>query len=151
MIARARFGWKPGMMIVTLALAALPAAAQQPQEARLDSLSRRVANVESDVESAASGIRALADDVRKQRNDVRELQKDAAAQDDSSGVLLVVLIGAFCALWAQNTGRNPWLWFFLGVFFHWITLLVLLAKNAGDRTSLPPPSAAPVPLPASTG
>lgn len=144
MIARARFGWKPGMMIVTLVLAALPAAAQQPEEARLDSLSQRVANVESDAESAASDVRSL-------ENDVREL-KDYAAQDNGyGGFILLVLVGVFCALWAQNTGRNPWLWFFLGVFFHWITLLVLLAKNARNRTALPRPSVAHVPSPASTG
>jgi len=45
----------------------------------------------------------------------------------------VFLFGAFCALWAQNTGRNPWLWFFLGLFFSVITVLVLLAKNADDK------------------
>ncbi|HEX2100140.1 MAG TPA: hypothetical protein VHF69_05735 [Candidatus Synoicihabitans sp.] len=44
----------------------------------------------------------------------------------------VFLFGAFCALWAQNTGRNSWLWFFLGLFFSVITVLVLLAKNSGD-------------------
>jgi hypothetical protein len=43
------------------------------------------------------------------------------------------LFGAFCALWAQNTGRNPWLWFFLGMFFSVITVLVLLKKNADDK------------------
>lgn len=43
------------------------------------------------------------------------------------------LFGAFCALWAQNTGRNPWLWFFLGMFFSVITVLVLLSKNANDK------------------
>ena len=43
------------------------------------------------------------------------------------------LFGAFCALWAQNTRRNPWLWFFLGLFFSVITVLVLLKKNSDDR------------------
>ena len=43
------------------------------------------------------------------------------------------LFGAFCALWAQNTGRNAWLWFFLGLFFNVITVLVLLNKNSHDR------------------
>ena len=45
----------------------------------------------------------------------------------------VWLFGAFCALWAQNTGRNAWLWFFLGLFFSVITVLVLLEKNSNDR------------------
>lgn len=43
------------------------------------------------------------------------------------------LFGAFCALWAQNTGRNAWLWFFLGLFFSVITVLVLLYKNSRER------------------
>jgi len=43
------------------------------------------------------------------------------------------ICGAFCALWAQNTGRNAWLWFFLGLFFNVITVLVLLRKNSNDR------------------
>ena len=43
------------------------------------------------------------------------------------------LFAAFCALWAQNTGRNPWLWFFLGLLFSVITVLVLLSKNADDK------------------
>ena len=46
--------------------------------------------------------------------------------------LALFLFGAVCALWAQNTGRSGWLWFFLGLFFSVITVLVLLAKNSGD-------------------
>jgi len=42
------------------------------------------------------------------------------------------LCGAFCALWAQNTKRNAWLWFFLGLIGSAITILVLLAKNSND-------------------
>ena len=46
--------------------------------------------------------------------------------------LVLVLFGAVCALWAQNTGRNGWLWFFLGLLFSIIAVLVLLWKNARD-------------------
>jgi len=35
-------------------------------------------------------------------------------------------------LWAQNTGRSPWLWFFLGLFCSVVAILVLLTKNAND-------------------
>jgi hypothetical protein len=49
--------------------------------------------------------------------------------------LAVFVCAAFCALWAQQTGRNAWLWFFLGVFFNVITLLVLLHKNSLDKRS----------------
>jgi hypothetical protein len=56
--------------------------------------------------------------------------------NDKSGGAALFLFGAFCALWAQNTGRNAWLWFFLGLFFNVITVLVLLYKNANDRRRL---------------
>jgi hypothetical protein len=61
--------------------------------------------------------------------------------DKSTGAAVAVLFGAFCALWAQNTKRNPWAWFFLGAFFNVIAVLVLLAKNADDvraRDGMPP-------------
>ena len=48
------------------------------------------------------------------------------------GPAVLFLFGAFCALWAQNTGRNPWLWFFLGFLFSVITIFFLLTKNAND-------------------
>ena len=51
--------------------------------------------------------------------------------------LELFLIGAFCALWAQNTGRNAWLWFFLGLFFSVITVIALLIKNSNDRADSP--------------
>ncbi|MDQ3621131.1 MAG: hypothetical protein M3463_01375 [Verrucomicrobiota bacterium] len=53
--------------------------------------------------------------------------------DGASAVLVLILFGAFCALWAQNTGRNAWLWFFLGVFFSFITVIVVLGKNSNDN------------------
>jgi hypothetical protein len=48
-------------------------------------------------------------------------------------VALIVLCGAFCALWAQNTGRKAWLWFFFGMILNVIALAVLLYQNAEDR------------------
>lgn len=53
--------------------------------------------------------------------------------DIAGGGAIAFLFGAFCALWAQNTGRGPWLWFFLGLFFSVITVIVLLVKNSNDR------------------
>ncbi len=47
--------------------------------------------------------------------------------------MVFFLFGIFCAYWAQQTNRNAWLWFFLGLFFAPITGIVLLVKNAGDR------------------
>jgi hypothetical protein len=47
-------------------------------------------------------------------------------------VLAMFLCAAFCALWAQNTNRNPWLWFFVGFIFSFITVFVLLWENSKD-------------------
>ncbi len=58
-------------------------------------------------------------------------------QSHGSDGAALFLFGAFCALWAQNTNRNPWLWFFLGLFFNVITVIVLLAKNSEDRHRRP--------------
>ncbi len=55
---------------------------------------------------------------------------------ESAGGGVVFLYGVFCALWAQNTGRSAWLWFFLGLLFNVITVIVLLVKNADDRKRL---------------
>lgn len=43
-----------------------------------------------------------------------------------------VLAGVICALWAQNTARNPWLWFFAAFVFSFIALMVMLYKNSND-------------------
>jgi hypothetical protein len=48
--------------------------------------------------------------------------------------LVLFLYGVFCALWAQRTNRSAWGWFFLGLFFGPFTTIVLLSKNAQDKT-----------------
>lgn len=64
---------------------------------------------------------------------VRQLPNRITVDHADGAGLVLFLYGCFCALWAQNTNRNPWLWFFLGLFFSVITAVVLLSKNAGDR------------------
>jgi fatty acid desaturase len=96
---------------VSLALFAVaPAAASDPRrqdtDSRITSLQRRVNELEARVERS----------------------EEAAA---AAGIAVFV-IACVCALWAQNTRRSAWLWFFLGLFFHVITLVVLLNKNASD-------------------
>ena len=46
---------------------------------------------------------------------------------------VLFLFGIFCAYWAQQTHRNTWLWFFMGLLFGPITGVVLLVKNSNDR------------------
>ena len=52
----------------------------------------------------------------------------------ASVALVHFLFAIFCAYWAQTTGRNAWLWFFLGFFFAPITGLVLLYENSKQIT-----------------
>jgi hypothetical protein len=58
---------------------------------------------------------------------------DHKVKADGDAVMVLFLFGAFCALWAQNTGRSAWLWFFLGMFFNVITIFFLLTKNSNDN------------------
>lgn len=48
--------------------------------------------------------------------------------------LVLFLFGIFCAYWAISSGRNAWLWFFLGLVFAPITGIVLLIKHSADRS-----------------
>jgi hypothetical protein len=77
----------------------------------------------------------LESDIRRLEVENRRLEENQRQILDNSGEVGIVLFlfGVFCALWAQNTGRNAWLWFFLGLFFHVIVVLVLLHKNSRDR------------------
>jgi hypothetical protein len=61
---------------------------------------------------------------------VQRLEQHQAAFNSGA---VAFLFGAFCALWAQNTGRSAWQWFFLGLFFSVFTVIVLLSKNSTDR------------------
>jgi len=93
------------LLIAALVAALVPASAcaQEKIEERVKALENRVSQLESAVEHKA-GIGGI-----------------------------VFIYGVFCALWAQNTGRSAWLWFFLGLLFSVITVIVLLVKNADDR------------------
>lgn len=72
--------------------------------------------------------------VRDLETDNRELERNQRKLIDESGGIGVVLIlfGTVCALWAQNTGRSAWLWFFLGMVFSVVTVFFLLSKNFED-------------------
>jgi energy-coupling factor transporter transmembrane protein EcfT len=47
--------------------------------------------------------------------------------------IVLFLFAIFCSWWARHTNRDLWAWFFLGLFFNFITGLFLLAKNAEDK------------------
>ena len=106
--------------ILAIAVVSWPlqaSAQQKTTDERVESLEHRVAQLESSVHETSGKIAYL---------------DTSVSQKAGEGVLLV-LFGAFCALSAQNTGRSAWLWFFMGLFFNVITLIVLLMKNSKDR------------------
>ena len=67
-------------------------------------------------------------DLEREISDLRRETRNLA--DDSFDGAVLFLFGAFCSLWAQRSGRNAWLWFFLGFFFNIVTVVVLLYKNS---------------------
>jgi hypothetical protein len=98
------------MLVPVLLIAQVQlASAQENLQKRVNQLEHRVEQLES-----------------QQRQPITQIHRDA-------GLAVPILFGVFCALWAQNSNRNAWLWFFLGLFFNVITVLVLLAMNADDR------------------
>ncbi len=95
-------------IFAALAVVIVPAGvrAEDSIDARIQALERRIAQEESSIQ---------------------------ALRGNGSDGAVVFLYGVFCALWAQNTGRSAWLWFFMGMIFSVITVIVLLYKNSEDR------------------
>lgn len=85
--------------------------------------------------SQSDGIKTLQSRVSQlERRQNKQQTKIEQIEDIAkNGAPLAFLFAVFCALWAQNTGRNSWLWFFLGLFFSLVTVLFVLAKNDGGR------------------
>ena len=86
------------------------------------------AYAQSSTESQLGALESRVDRLQRRVN-----QNESALRDSGGAGIALFLFGAFCALWAQNTGRSAWLWFFLGLAFNIITVMFLLSKNAADR------------------
>ena len=80
----------------------------------------------------STGIYAQIESARLSSVESRITQLEGNARHASAAGAVAFLFGAFCALWAQNSGRSAWLWFFAGLIFSVIAVLVLLSKNAAD-------------------
>lgn len=80
-------------------------------------------------------LAAQTDTSRLDELERRVTRAEHRSHNDGAAGVAVFVCAAFCALWAQQTGRNAWLWFFLGLLFSVITLLVLLAKNSSDKAA----------------
>ncbi|MBD2025261.1 hypothetical protein [Leptolyngbya sp. FACHB-711] len=99
-----------------------------------------VADTESRIKELESQIPALRSEIWELRTEVANLRTNASSLESKFNSInqsvsgsAVFLVGCFCALWAQNTRRNPWLWFFFGMLLSPISLLVLLSKNSADQ------------------
>jgi hypothetical protein len=79
-------------------------------------------------------IATLSQEVKKLQSQVAELKANDKSNSKRNILIstssLAFLFGGFCALWAQNTKRNAWLWFFAGLIFTGVAVLVLLYKNS---------------------
>ena len=82
-------------------------------------------------------VNELSQKVRRLESQIDRMESEV--DEAAPAGLVVYLFGVFCALWAQNTGRNAWLWFFLGILGSVITVLYLLTKNARDRKTADAP------------
>jgi hypothetical protein len=103
------------LLVATFLLSLIsPRLHAQAPEPRLDRL-------ESHSQMTVERVGRLESKVNRLENTVREYGSAA------------FVAAAMAALWAQNTRRNAWLWFFMGAFFAPITLLVLLYKNSNDK------------------
>lgn len=92
-------------------------------KARLTSIEREARELESRINKLEGNDRLVSGSINGQKYSF----------SIPSTASLGLVIGCFCALWAQNTKRNAWLWFFMGGCFAPIALLVLLVKNAELR------------------
>jgi len=87
---------------------------------RLNSIEREARELESRIDKLEGNDRFFSGSINGQKYSF----------SIPSTASLGLVIGCFCALWAQNTKRNAWLWFFMGGCFAPIALFVLLAKNS---------------------
>jgi hypothetical protein len=124
------------MMLLVLFAGALCCRAQEAGSDGTESMRETTGQVkqldrmEQQIQKLESTIQSL-----QIKNRLVEQRLSRIASDSGEVGVILLLFGAFCALWAQDTDRSAWLWFFLGFFFHVITVLVLLRKNSRDRHS----------------
>jgi outer membrane murein-binding lipoprotein Lpp len=113
-----------GALLLTIAVgaAAFPSDAETIRE-----LQARVATLEEEVEAARDEAWAATRQAERARSAIAERSSVAGG--------LAMLFGGFCALWAQNTGRNPWLWFFLGLFLSVVAMVLVLYRNRPSARS----------------
>jgi hypothetical protein len=104
--------------LFVLALSLNTSTYAQVNQEEFNELKRKVVSLESDNSSLKNQM----------NNNSYNLEK----KDYAPVGLVLFLFGCFCALWAQNRGSNPWVWFFLGLIFSVVTVVFVLIQNAKD-------------------
>lgn len=89
---------------------------------------------------ATSGEAARTGEVDSLRHEIKSYNERLNKLEQDFGVVgaifffIFFLYGLVCALWAQNTGRDAWFWFFMGMCLNVIAVCFLLcSKNSKDR------------------
>lgn len=93
------------------------ASAETPSEAKVRELEQRVNKLEE---------KGSLFSMKFNNGEIKLMEKDTSG-------LVMFAFGVVCALWAQNTGRGPWKWFFLGLLTGPIAATVMLWKNSIDK------------------
>ena len=109
------------LSVVVLALSLNTSACAQVNQEEFNELKQKVVSLESD----NSSLKIQLDNYNN----------NLKTNDYAPMGLVLFLFGCFCALWAQNTGRNAWFWFFLGLAFSVLTVVVLLINNSREQDS----------------
>lgn len=92
-------------------------------------------NITETPENAVSPAE-LQSEVYSLKSRVNELEAELRTRKDYSKaaiVLILFLFGFVSALWAKNTGRNPWIWLFAGIMFNIFIPLILLRQNSVEK------------------
>jgi hypothetical protein len=89
--------------------------------------------------------------IRQLEQRVSRLEKGRDLDDQALGGfgaylisgLGILAVGAFCALWARSTRRDPWLWLAAGVVFNFLALIAVWIKHEEDKKAASAEGAAP--------
>ena len=96
---------------------------------------------QANAQSSNEQFKVLKQELVKQKSEIDNLRSQMNQEtynlnqeiENYSPIFLVLfLYGGFCAVWAQNTGRNAWSWFFLGMILSVLTVITVLVKNNED-------------------
>ena len=76
-------------------------------------------------------VMLLTKKVNELENELLSLSYDTEKLEEefNRSALAVLFFAFFSAWWAKSTGRSALLWFVLGIFFHFITAIVIICKT----------------------